>query len=266
MHTQHWGLNDSPFSPNCLDFFHESPTHQESLARLHYLVENGRRLALLLGEMGSGKSLLLRLFANQLRQQSRQVVEINLLGVDEDQFLLTLAERLGARVTAGEPRFAVWRKITDRLAANRYQQLDTVLLLDEAGEAAAGVLQQLLRLIQFGVESACGLSIVLATSGKSVGRLGPRLLDLAELRVELETWSPEETASFLQQSMARAGSERPLFDEAATARLHQLSHGVPRRISQLAELSLLAGAGQQLSHVDDQTVDSVYRELSVTGG
>ena len=186
--------------------------------------------------------------------------------MDEDQFLLTLAERLGARVTAGEPRFAVWRKITDRLAANRYQQLDTVLLLDEAGEAAAGVLQQLLRLIQFGVESACGLSIVLATSGKSVGRLGPRLLDLAELRVELETWSPEETASFLQQSMAKAGSERPLFDEAATARLHQLSHGVPRRISQLAELSLLAGAGQQLSHVDDQTVDSVYRELSVTGG
>ena len=66
MYASHWGLRESPFR-NCLDphCFYQSPTHEEALARLHFLVEQHRRLGLLLGPDGSGKSLLLEVFAAQ---------------------------------------------------------------------------------------------------------------------------------------------------------------------------------------------------------
>ena len=70
MYQSHWGLRQSPFR-SCLDpqSFYQSPTHDEALARLHFLVDEHRRLGLLMGPAGSGKSLLSwRSFARQLRR------------------------------------------------------------------------------------------------------------------------------------------------------------------------------------------------------
>ena len=64
MYQAHWGLQESPFR-GLLDpkFFYQSPTHEEALARLQFLVDQQRRLGLLVGPPGSGKSLLLEVFA-----------------------------------------------------------------------------------------------------------------------------------------------------------------------------------------------------------
>ncbi len=63
--------------------------------------------------------------------------------------------------------------------------------------------------------------------------------------------------------MAQAGCEAAVFAEPALARLQELSHGIPRRINQLAELALLAGAGQELPQIGAEVVESAYRELGV---
>ena len=66
MYETHWGLRESPFrglaNPR---YFYCSPTHDEALARLQFLVQHRRRLGLLLGMPGSGKSLLLEVFGRQ---------------------------------------------------------------------------------------------------------------------------------------------------------------------------------------------------------
>ena len=76
MYQTHWGLRETPFR-TCLDprFFYQSPTHEEALARLHFLVEQNRRLGVLLGEPGSGKSLLLEVFAAEGRRDGRAVAK-----------------------------------------------------------------------------------------------------------------------------------------------------------------------------------------------
>ena len=76
MYQSHWGLRESPFrdGPDPQSFY-QSPTHEEALARLHFLVEQHRRLGLLLGPEGSGKSLLAgdpRLPASPSRTGGRQ--------------------------------------------------------------------------------------------------------------------------------------------------------------------------------------------------
>jgi hypothetical protein len=81
MYQAYWGLASSPFRGH-LDprAFHQGPTQEEALARLHFLVDEQRTVGLLLGEAGSGKSLLLEVFAQQLGAARRERAVVSLLG------------------------------------------------------------------------------------------------------------------------------------------------------------------------------------------
>ena len=123
MYASHWGLRESPFR-NCTDphCFYQSPTHEEALARLHFLVEQHRRLGLLLGPEGSGKSFLLEVFAGQFRRSGRPAAKVNLLAIEPAELLWLVALELGLNPDPGSPTAALWRMVTDRLLENRYQQ------------------------------------------------------------------------------------------------------------------------------------------------
>ena len=75
-----------------------------------------------------------------------------------------------------------------------------------------------------------------------MGRLGSTLLGLSELRIDLESWQPDDIAHYLDWSLHRAGSDANMFEEPAITRLYELSHGIPRQVRVLADLSLLAVA------------------------
>ena len=96
MYQAYWGLREPPFRGN-LDpkSFYQSPTHEEALARLNFLVEQHHRLGLLIGPGGSGKSLLFEVFAQQLRRQGRSVAKLSLLDVEPAEMLSLLADRMG---------------------------------------------------------------------------------------------------------------------------------------------------------------------------
>ena len=95
--TMHSGLNQSPIHGyiNPAQFY-PSPAHEEALARLHYLVEQHLRLGVLLGGVGSGKSMLLAKLASDLHAADRHVARISLLGLSSEEFLYHLAVQLQA--------------------------------------------------------------------------------------------------------------------------------------------------------------------------
>jgi general secretion pathway protein A len=264
MYLAYWGLGQSPFR-GTLDprSFHQGPPQEEALARLHFLVDQQRTLGLLLGESGSGKSLLLERFARELGVVNRQTAVVSLVGADRHEFLWLLAGKLGVELVSAAGEFALARAVEDHLVANRYQQLSTILLLDDADEARGDVLDEIARLAQLNQASDARLTIVLAARPREARRLGARLLELSELRVDLDGWDADETAAFVKSSLAAAGRSTPIFNETALARLHVLSEGLPRRIKQLADLALLAGAGANLAQIDAELVDAVCRELGV---
>jgi type II secretory pathway predicted ATPase ExeA len=258
----HWGLHETPFPSGLAPrLFYQSPTHEEALARLEFLVGQRQRLGLLLGPSGTGKSLILDRLASNLRRGGAQVANISLLGVDLHEFLWLLAAELGLNPDRKENPFSLWRDLIDRIAENRYQQLDTVILLDDADRALPEVLDHLVRLIQSDRGLPTPLVLVLAASADTIPRIGSRLLELAELRIDLEPWEESDTGGYLISALAQAGRKTLLFADDAVQRLHALSGGIPRRVNQLAALALVAGAGRQLSKIDADTIDSVYREL-----
>jgi general secretion pathway protein A len=261
-----WGLRESPFRGS-LDWrsFFPSPTHEESLARLQFLVEERHRLGLLFGPTGCGKSLVLEVFARQLRRTAAQVANLSLQAIDLREFLWLTAAELGLSPNRRDDVFTLWRGVLDRLAENCYQQFNTVLLLDDADEATNTVLEHVTRLSQFqGTDrGASRLTILLAANSTTAMRLPTRLLEAAELRIDLEPWEPGDTLQYVSEAIARAGAATPIFSTDALYHLHDLCGGIPRRVNQLANLSLLAAAGRKLTEIDTDTVESAYHELAV---
>jgi len=263
MYQSHWGLTQSPFGSSFdARFFYESPTHEEALARLNFLVEQRRRLGLMLGPPGSGKSLLLELFAVAQRRAGRAVARVALTGREPAEVLAELLGQLRRPASPDEPTALLWRRLDDCLAERRFEQTPVVLLLDDADRAGLAVGPLLERLVRYDPLPEMRLTIALAAEPKNLARLDHRLLDLVELRIDLEPWLTEATADYVRTVLSQAGRREPLFDDSAIERLHQLTGGIPRRVAQLADLALLAGAGAEAEQVGADTIDAVHQELS----
>jgi general secretion pathway protein A len=255
----HWGLTSSPFHKALAGkAIHQGPAHREALARLHFLTDERRHLGLLLGNAGSGKTRILEAFADEIRREGQPVAELNLLGLDREEFLPLLAAGLEVRPARGGST-SLWQRILNRLAEFRYQRARAAILFDDAHQASPEVLAQIVRLIKGGGEA--GPTIVLAAETQRIGALGDDLLELAELRIDVEPWDQADTEVFLRASLAESPRAAAIFDEEAIARLHELAEGLPRRVIQIADLALLAGAGRDLERIDAETIESACREL-----
>lgn len=264
MYTAHWGLKFSPFStPGKPASFFASPTHDEALARLQFIVQQRRQLGLLTGAAGNGKSLLLEVFGQQMRGPQCEIVVFSVSGIGGQEFLWNVADHFGLHLSANDTTFRLWRSIADHLFENRYQMIDTVFLLDDVDECESDTIALIAQLTQLALTSGNQLTTVVTAQSGRVKHLGPRLLELAELRIEVEAWEATDTVNFLSHCLEQAGSTASIFSTTAANRLHELSEGIPRRTCQLAHLALLAGARQALSVIDDSTVEWVHDELGI---
>jgi general secretion pathway protein A len=108
VYLSYWGLRESPFR-GTLDprWFYQSATHEEALARLNFLVDERRRMGLLLGEPGIGKSLLLEYFARSLRRAGCQTILTSIVGASAHEMLWTLASQLGAAPSSSATLFTL---------------------------------------------------------------------------------------------------------------------------------------------------------------
>jgi type II secretory pathway predicted ATPase ExeA len=258
----YFGLRQAPFRAAAGSAsYHLSPTHEEALARLHFLVENRRRLGLLLGDLGSGKTLLLTRFASEIRSQGIDAVFLPGFGTRDGELLSALLEGLSLGSRREEPERVLWGRLADHLVERRYQRTPAVLIVDDADAAREEALTAVVRILKLDAAAEPQITVVLSAEPRCASRLGARLLDMAELRIDLERWTPEETGEFVQQTLANAGHAGQLFEPRAVERLHELAGGRPRRVGQIADLALIAAAGQQRSSIDAATVETVFREL-----
>ena len=139
------------------------------------------------------------------------------------------------------------------------------MLLDDVDEGTAEVHAAISRLALIDPHPEARLTLVLTGQRQRSSALGPKLNELCDLRIELEAFDELETAGYIEYVLQQAGAPRSLFTVDAIERLFELTHGVPRRIRQLAELSLLAGAAEALDEISDGIVDSVQQSLTSDG-
>jgi type II secretory pathway predicted ATPase ExeA len=259
MHDAYWGLQRPVFTPTAArQSLAASPVHAEALARLDFLCESRSPFGLLLGPSGSGKSTVLVEFAERATRGGALVALASAAAADETSVLTPL--QIGLQGSLEDDARGLWRQIIDRFEEIKLEGLPVIVLLDDLDKARPDVLLLVERLLAVGGPA---LTVVATARVQTASKIGQRLLDLAALRIDLAPWNEKETSEYLSGTLANAGRQQPAFDEAATRRLFELSGGAPRKVNQLAQLALLAGASQKLIQIDEATVEAVQEELSL---
>jgi general secretion pathway protein A len=260
---KHWGLERWPFcSTPGVGQFYPTAGHNEALARIEYLVDGRRRLGALLGGRGVGKSLVLRVAAAQLAKQGRAVVVGDALGASTREFLWQVACGFGTTPCADADVSWLWRQVADRVAENRVRQADTVLLVDDAGQAGPDLVTQFLRLARLDVTPTARWTIVLAAESGQAVRWNTGLRNLVDLRIDVLPWAIEDTIGYVQTALVEAGRLEPLFDDGALEALHEIACGVPRQVTRLADYALLAGAAAEVETIDAGIVEAASEEIA----
>ena len=252
MYTQFFNLTQPPFSiaPDPRYLF-MSDRHREALAHLLFGVGSGGGFVLLTGEIGAGKTTVCRCFLEQVPEHCELGYIFNpRLSVEE--LLQSVCEEFHIAL----PESASVKAYVD--AINRYlldchaQGKNNVLVIDEAQNLSAGVLEQLRLLTNLETSERKLLQVILIGQPELRTMLAePGLEQLAQriiARYHLGSLSEDETGSYVSHRMAVAGaSGPPAFPPSLTPLIDRLSKGVPRRINLLCDRALL-GAYVENTH------------------
>ncbi len=262
MFERHWGLHTAPLATEAAAFYRAAPC-DEALARIHFLVEQRCQLGVLMGPWGLGKSTVLSAAARQLRSPMRSVVMLSGLACNQRQWLVELAQAWGLNPDPDLATDELWAAVRTRLVEFRYQRQTCVLLIDDLDDSAADLPGALARLLDLANAMHASMTVVLTTQPANLSKLSRRLLERADLRIELQPWTLADTEGFVEQVLSAAGRKSPTFAPQALEHLYDLASGNPRHVRQLLQLALAGAAGNRLPLVDLHTLDTVVAELGI---
>jgi general secretion pathway protein A len=259
MYSSFFGLNEKPFSitPDPRYLF-LSERHAEALAHLVYGINEAGGFIQLTGEVGTGKTTVVR----SLLAQAPKHAEIALIlnpRMTPAEFLLAICEELGLGVPAGSERSL--KDLVDLLSRHllkaHSQGKRIVLVVDEAQNLAGEVLEQVRLLTNLETETQKLLQIILIGQPELRELLGRvELRQLAQRitgRYHLDPLSGDEAAAYVRHRLRVAGATREVFTPGALREIQRLSGGVPRLINIISDRALL-GAFTEDRHVVSASV------------
>jgi general secretion pathway protein A len=259
MYASFFGLNEKPFSitPDPRYLF-LSERHAEALAHLVYGINEAGGFIQLTGEVGTGKTTVVR----SLLAQAPKHAEIALIlnpRMTPAEFLLAICEELAIRV-APESESSL-KDLVDLLSRHllgaHAEGKRIVLVVDEAQNLAPEVLEQVRLLTNLETETQKLLQIILIGQPELRELLGRNeLRQLAQRitgRYHLDPLSGDEASAYVRHRLRVAGSTREIFTNGALREMQRLSGGVPRLINIIADRALL-GAFTEDRHVVNGSV------------
>jgi general secretion pathway protein A len=270
MYERYWKLEHNPFEDDAdLRGFFRSETHQATLLKLRYLIENGKGAGLLAGGTGIGKSFLIQVLGRQLAESFGPFVHLVFPQMSAAELLGYLAVELGAegfysgREPAGLDRTV--REIEQRLRKFNEQGRYPVIVVDEAHLIEdLQVFQALRLLLNFQQPGKSRFSLIFSGQNElfnTVRRLG-QLEERLAVKCLLRPLSAEETVGYVSCRLEAAGASRPIFEPTTLQPLHELSGGIPRRINRLCDLALLVGFADESTTISAEQVEAVSQELT----
>jgi len=267
MYESYWQLNQKPFDNGCDPaFYYPGESHQAALLKLRYAIENQRGGALLAGPSGSGKTLLVGMLCQLLAESVTPLVHVVFPQMSTEELLAYLASKLnGAPRGGGTPtvRQSI-EQIEHSLAENAKRGQQAVAVIDEAHLLEDRRTLEAIRLLlnfQAGGRPAITLLLVGQPGILPVMERMPPVEERLGVKCLLRPFTARETAEYVNHRLRTAGADRAIFEPEAIGTLHQLSHGVPRRINRLCDLALLIGYAEECRTIDASRLEAVSREL-----
>ena len=272
MYLEFYGLKELPFAltPDPR-FIYFTPSHTEAMANLHYGIESGKGLIVVTGEVGTGKTTILRWMMNRL---DRTVLVAYLFNprMTVSEFYQYVSSPKLLDVPRWESKSELLLRLGEVLDSRHSRGLRTVLVIDEAHGLSPAVLEEIRLLSNFESDSAKQLQIVLTGQPELRDVLNqPELRQLKQrvaLRCEVKPLPDiEETARYIASRLLAAGAERTdIFTPGAVDLVFRCSEGIPRQINNICDNALLAGFAAGAETVGRETVEEVAETFDLLPG
>jgi general secretion pathway protein A len=268
MYTSFFGLNEKPFSitPDPRYLF-MSERHGEALAHLVYGVTESGGFMQLTGEVGTGKTTLVRtLLLNRMPENADVAVVLN-PQLSAREFLVSICEELG--ITVPEDRGSIKALIdslNQHLLNAHADGRRTILVVDEAQNLAPDVLEEVRLLTNLETAKQKLLQIILIGQPELRELLARN--DLRQLaqritgRYHLEPLSRDETAAYIEHRLKVAGALGEVFDTGAKREVFRISQGVPRLINVICDRALLGAYSGESRRVNRRMIRRAAAEIT----
>jgi len=265
MYLKHFNLTERPFSitPDPR-FLYMSARHKEALAHLLYGLGEGGGFVQLTGEVGTGKTTICRCLLEQVPENVDLAVVLN-PKVTAIELIATICDELGI----GYPPEHSIKTLTDALNEHLLEAYQrgrrTVLIIDEAQNLSADVLEQVRLLTNLETSTQKLLQIVLIGQPELRSLLASdgmrQLSQRVTARYHLEPIIRDEADAYIKHRLQICGSSRNIFTRRAIDRIQKLSGGIPRLINVLCDRAMLGAYVEGKTQVDTKVLKKAAREV-----
>jgi general secretion pathway protein A len=265
VYTEFFGLSEKPFSitPDPR-YLYMSARHTDALAHLIYGISESGGFIQLTGEVGTGKTTLIRSLLEQLPAKAEIALILN-PQLSTKEFLQVICEELQIAAPQEDSVKARVDRLNTHLLRVHAEGRRVVLIVDEAQTLSPELLEQVRLLTNLETAKQKLLQIIL------IGQPELRdLLDRAEMRqlaqrvtgrYHLEPLTRQDTAAYVRHRMHVAGAQRDVFTASAIRQLYRSSRGIPRLINVVADRALLAAYTQDRRAVTGSLVRRAAHEV-----
>ncbi len=266
MYHTFFGLNEKPFDliPNP-EYLYPSRTHQRAITYLTHGVRERAGFILLTGEVGSGKTTIIR---DMVNKQLRDVVlsKVFQTKVDSHQLLALINDDFGIP-TEGKDKATLLRDLNDFLIEQYSMGRQAVLIIDEAQNLSLDLLEEVRMLSNLETDRDKLLQIILV--GQPELRQILSATELLQLRQRIQInchispLNEAEVSDYIHHRLERAGNRNAVaFSPGAIAAISKYSRGVPRLINIICDFILLDAYAAQSRDISEETVEELARDLS----
>jgi type II secretory pathway predicted ATPase ExeA len=267
-YLEFYELAQEPFSNAPVSrFYYSSAQHAQALVRLNHAVSSMRGLAILVGDIGAGKTTLARRMLDSLPEEEYEAALLVIIhsGITASWLLKRIALQLGVESPADE-KLALLSQLYQRLVRIYEQGKKAVVLIDEAQMLATReIMEEFRGLLNLEVPERKLLSFVffgLPEIEENL-KLDPPLAQRVALKYRLEPLSLDATDAYVRHRLRLAGAPRVPFNAAAISRVHHHGRGTPRLINTLCDNALFEGFVARAREIDEKAIDRVARDLGV---
>ena len=267
MYRKFFNLQTSPFgaSPDPR-FLYMMPHTREALAGLEYGISERKGFTVLTGEVGTGKTTLLRCALGSLGQRRIFTSFVFNPLLDPLDFLEFVLSDFGLTPTSRTKSGMLLQ--LNRWLIERFRMQETcVVVVDEAQNLSWDLLEEIRLLTNLESSSEKLLQIVLSGQPELEEKL--RHPSVRQLRQRIFLWcrtqplTAEQTGEYIVERLRIAGTTNPIFSPEATQLVHRYSRGIPRIINLICEHSLILGYVEQVHLIPESLVAQVAADLEL---
>ncbi|HCF60193.1 MAG TPA: AAA family ATPase [Myxococcales bacterium] len=268
-YLEYFELSQEPFSNAPVSrFYYNSVQHAQALTRLMHAVSYMKGLAILVGDIGAGKTTLARRMLDSLPEQEYEAALLVIIhsGITANWLLKRIALQMGVE-SPSEEKLTLLTQLYQRLLQIYEQGRKAVVLIDEAQMLQTReIMEEFRGLLNLEVPERKLISFVffgLPEIEENL-KLDPPLAQRVSLRYRLEPFSQESTEAYLKHRLRLAGCPRNPFEPEAVEVVHRFSGGTPRVINTLCDNALFEAFIAKKDSVDGPLAERIANELGLS--